>query len=1246
MNDLRRKLLALLLAFAMTVTLTPSMWLAYAEDEAGEAASHVEASVPEAAAPQTADSEAAEAPETAKAEDAEKEDAKDEQTQGKDEAEAPKTEAPAADEVLQVVEGETDKLKADGDIAEPDELFEGYLKLKAYGSRTRKTAGSRLKGANKGIYDYLNKEVAKVAAGQRSSTDFEFTTEEVFGDKNYWTAAELGLKNLTDVNGDLTETALDVCSDMTTILDALLADNPYALYWFDKTYYCQYCPFSLSLVINDDGEEVIMASGEAYFNLPVAKEYSVSKTIGTFEFDTGIGQSASTVVSKAQAIVDKYESSSDRDRLLRYAEEICSMVSYNNSAAGGGADYGDPWQLIWVFDGDSSTNVVCEGYSKAFKFLCDLTEFSGTIDCIVVTGTLDGGGHMWNVVTLDDGYNYIADVTNSDGGSKFVDRGLFLCNEPATGSEYPLYIFSTASGSWKYTYDAECRKTFCMNELAIPGDGTGHIPQEGEIEEPVQVESLSFEFAKLKFYEGVGGGYEYLDYDLGEYVKTSYYHYDFVPDYDIYTPGNKITVNGVTYTCNTDWEFVNDNGVKLAGTIKAKDDQSEDNPWSASNEGQITVYYKDGSCTVTVKIEKSPITEFRIEFAEEQVLYGGRDDYEVVSEIYNEETGNYEEKTWRRFWYGQNRVRNTFDGDVLVLNGDRYVCSIDGDTNTGIFTNSSGKVISESAIDVFDDQSPYDPWGAGEHEVVAYYYIDGNMAAEYKYKVRVVDNPVESIRFVPTPGFMVYKEGDDYYFIYEDGDKFIITYNDGRGEVPYTATMVPSPDGDGEVQAFLDPNGNLPQEGDPYFRPLYDRIDDSWGEGKHTFYIEYFGCIAEFEGNLSFTWESHSWGEWIVTKEATCTQEGIRERVCEDCGETQSESIPLTDHSWNPDYTVDKQATCTEEGSESIHCRVCGTKKATSVRTIEKAPHQFGEWTVTKKPTENETGEKSRSCSVCGTVQTEEIELLDHTHVPVLVNAVEASCTEKGYTGDYVCSVCGEELETGTEIAALGHSKPVSKKAKAATCQETGLKTHYECSRCGTFLDKKGKVLSAKAAKKLVVKKKAHKYKKKIQTEEYLKSAATCTKKTTYYYACSYDGCGAKGKKTYTVGKALGHDFVPGNITKATGKKDGKIASRCSRCGKTNKGVKIPKASKIVVLNKKSLAYIGDGAEKDAINVVVKSSKYPLNEGEYTVTRSEPTYNFRKRNGSGKITVTFTPECKYYSGSMTLTYKITKVPKQ
>ena len=214
--------------------------------------------------------------------------------------------------------------------------------------------------------------------------------------------------------------------------------------------------------------------------------------------------------------------------------------------------------------------------------------------------------------------------------------------------------------------------------------------------------------------------------------------------------------------------------------------------------------------------------------------------------------------------------------------------------------------------------------------------------------------------------------------------------------------------------------------------------------------------------------------------------------------------------------------------------------------------------------------------------------------------------------------------------------------SKVATCQEAGVKKHYECTDCGKwFKDAKGKqVLTAKEIKKLTIKKKKHSFKEK--SGEYLKSEASCTKPALYYYTCKM--CHSKGTKTYKSGKKLGHDFVPGSIKKATAKKDGKIAAMCSRCGKTSKGTKIPKASKTVVLSRKTVPYTGDGREKEAVKIVIKKSKYPLAENEYEVTYSEPVYKGKKSKGT--ITVRFKPECRYYSGSLTLTYKITKTPKK
>ena len=216
-------------------------------------------------------------------------------------------------------------------------------------------------------------------------------------------------------------------------------------------------------------------------------------------------------------------------------------------------------------------------------------------------------------------------------------------------------------------------------------------------------------------------------------------------------------------------------------------------------------------------------------------------------------------------------------------------------------------------------------------------------------------------------------------------------------------------------------------------------------------------------------------------------------------------------------------------------------------------------------------------------------------------------------------------------------------KAVKATCQEKGVKQHYECSVCHKlFTDKKGK--KETTYEKLLTKTAKHVYKKKIVSDEYLKTAATCTKPAVYYYACKT--CDHKGTKTFKSGKKLGHDYVPGSITKAAAKKNGKVASKCSRCGKTDKGVSIKKGSSVFSLNKKSIRYIGEGKEKDAISLRIRADKrFPVVEGvDYTVDRSEPVYG-KNGKGSGTVTITFTPECKYYSGTLTLKYTITKVPK-
>lgn len=64
-----------------------------------------------------------------------------------------------------------------------------------------------------------------------------------------------------------------------------------------------------------------------------------------------------------------------------------------------------------------------------------------------------------------------------------------------------------------------------------------------------------------------------------------------------------------------------------------------------------------------------------------------------------------------------------------------------------------------------------------------------------------------------------------------------------------------------------------------------------------------------------------------------------------------------------------------------------------------------------------------------------------------LRNAVDATCTEAGYSGDLVCLDCGKLLAEGEAMDALGHDY-IDHPAVTPTCIMTGCDAYQTCSRC------------------------------------------------------------------------------------------------------------------------------------------------------------------------------------------------------
>ena len=334
------------------------------------------------------------------------------------------------------------------------DLAAGYIASRMPGTDddlpllTPRNLGEDLGGLEKRIYDWMRPEIIKVAKGERASTEFLIPVEDVL-DKLSYTAADAGVDSLYDYeSGEWNQAAIDFIFaqqtyDFKAVVKALRHDLPYEMYWFDPTKTGGYsvAPSGLDVDYDDDDELILIVNGSLSFYLCVSRDYAAENSFAynetfkkdvSFTMDTSLGQAVTAAADNAQAIVTQYANASDLDKLTGYKDTICDRTSYNHEAADDDdTPYGDPWQLVWVFDGDADTQVVCEGYSKAFQYLCDLTDFDDdAITVITVTGDMVGatgaGRHMWNIAHMDDGENYLIDVTNCDSSSIGHPDLLFL----------------------------------------------------------------------------------------------------------------------------------------------------------------------------------------------------------------------------------------------------------------------------------------------------------------------------------------------------------------------------------------------------------------------------------------------------------------------------------------------------------------------------------------------------------------------------------------------------------------------------------------------------------------------------------------------------------------------------------------------------------------------------------------------------------------------------------------------------
>ncbi|MBE6001546.1 MAG: hypothetical protein E7239_09210 [Sarcina sp.] len=403
--------------------------------------------------------------------------------------------------------------KTDVEHEDNDLLFEEYAEAvfeeaadgaqPGTSGKGQKNTGDQLTGQDRVIYDALKAAALEIADGQRDSAIVEIPLSELGIDAGkQYTAEDLGLDYIyrrVNGTGEWNPAVGDAVNSMLSfdsreIFRRLWADCPYEMYW-QRGGYSFPIGLMYSTSASGSGDSwngfVVFEESPVTFSMCVEQKYRLDQD-DEYSVDTSKTGAACSAAWFARSIVNDADNAglSDYDRLVYYKDRICDEVVYNEEARQNSETYPDrgPWALIYVFDQDPDTNVVCEGYSEAFQYLCGLTEFqSKKIQVYSVSGMFGGGTgagpHKWNIVHMDDGFNYLADVTNSDEGTVGWDGRLFLKGiegnvydgyvlsweeyQEEVEEEDGTYVYTYPAGSVDYAYDQETRALFTDEELTL-----------------------------------------------------------------------------------------------------------------------------------------------------------------------------------------------------------------------------------------------------------------------------------------------------------------------------------------------------------------------------------------------------------------------------------------------------------------------------------------------------------------------------------------------------------------------------------------------------------------------------------------------------------------------------------------------------------------------------------------------------------------------------------------------------------
>ena len=167
---------------------------------------------------------------------------------------------------------------------------------------------------------------------------------------------------------------------------------------------------------------------------------------------------------------------------------------------------------------------------------------------------------------------------------------------------------------------------------------------------------------------------------------------------------------------------------------------------------------------------------------------------------------------------------------------------------------------------------------------------------------------------------------------------------------------------------------------------------------------EYNGCLLNATTHYNWTGEHVCTNKKLVTVPAQCEVNGMSYYICTECGKQIGEAtiIPATGHSWG-EWHVTKDATATTEGSRERECAVCGKKETEIIPILAQ----------TAKDDKSGIEVSAPSGSYNGELELEVEEIFDGESFQI-VGTIEGQEQSKIY--DVTTKVDGKETQPGATV--------------------------------------------------------------------------------------------------------------------------------------------------------------------------------------------------------------------------------------